>query len=165
MAYATADKIRRRLRALPQADVDAALDEDLADVILDADSVCNAYLAKGGYSVPVTGGAEALRLLANCSSTIAAAYIVRDSFSGGGETESPGLYKTLYDEAIKLLESIAEGELKLPEEAEPEIEEIPKAETVYGTHTAMGQWSQIDDAPFWAEYPNAYYNTGRTGYR
>ena len=165
MAYATAPKIRLRLPALPASGADSDVDAQIADAILDADSIVNAYLAKGGYTVPVTGGEEALKLLANVSSTLAAAYCVRDSFSGGGETKSPSLYDTLHGEAMKILEMLAEKDILLPVEETPDVDELPDAGAVYGAHTNLDQRSNIRDAPFWREYPESYYNTGTTGYR
>lgn len=165
MAYATAVKIRRRLQALPAEAVDEALDADLESAIEDADAKCNLYLAKAGYAIPVTGGADAVKAIINISSTLAAAYIVRDNFSGGGENQAPGLYKTLYDEAMADLEAIAEKDVLLPVEETPDVEELPEAAAVYGTHSALGQRSNIRDAPFWKEFPESYYNTGTTGYR
>lgn len=156
MAYATAEKIRIRLQALQAAGVSTPVDARIADAILDADAVCNAYLTKGGYPVPVTGGTEALRLLAGISSTLAAAYVVRGTFSGGGETKSPGLYETLHDEAIKMLEMIASKDLVLPVEDAADVDELPDASSL-GLSSTDGQRSKIADAPFWNRYPESYF--------
>lgn len=129
MGYATATKVRQRLQALPAADIDALTDATIAGALADADGIVDAYISTR-YPVPI---ATPPAMLITIASDIAAAYVVRDSFSGGGESESPGLYKTLYEPALALLEKIAKGDIGLPLPAE--VEELPPAAN-FGSHSS-----------------------------
>lgn len=130
MGYATATKVRQRLQALPAADIDTLTDATIAGALEDADGIVDAYIATR-YPTPI---ATPPAMLITIASDIAAAYVVRDSFSGGGESESPGLYKTLYEPAIALLEKIAKGDIGLPLPVEVEVDELPPAAN-FGAHS------------------------------
>lgn len=139
MAYATAPKVRQRLQALPAADSDATVDATIAGALEDADGLVDAYLSTR-YPVPITTPPA---MLVSIASDIAAAYVVRDSFSGGGETESPGLYKTLYEPALELLEKLANGDIGLPlPSTDPEI---PSGAN-FGAHSGDGSPPIIENS-------------------
>jgi len=129
VAYATATKVRQRLQALPAAEVDTLTDETIAGACEDADGLVDAYISTR-YTVPI---ATPPAMLISVSSDIAAAFVVRDSFSGGGESEAPGLFKTLYEPAIKLLKDIAKGNVGLPLPAE--VPDLPSTAN-FGAHSS-----------------------------
>lgn len=140
MGYATATKIRQRLQALPAAEVDAALDATITGAMADADGLVDAYISTR-FPVPITTPPA---MLVSIASDIAAAYVVRDSFSGGGESAAPGLYKTLYEDAIALLEKIANGDIGLPlPSTDPEIPSGANFGGHSGTNTPIIENSRI----------------------
>lgn len=140
MGYATATKVRQRLQALPAAEVDAVFDQIIAGALEDADGLVDAYISTR-FPVPITTPPA---MLVSIASDIAAAYVVRDSFSGGGESESPGLYKTLYEPAIALLEKIANGDIGLPlPSTDPEIPSGANFGGHSGTNTPIIENSRV----------------------
>lgn len=128
MAYATATKVRQRLQALLAEGVDTELDLAIAGACEDADGVVDGYISTR-YTVPISTPPA---MLVSIASDIAAAYVVRDSFSGGGEAKSPGLFETLYQKALDLLKLIANGDIGLPlPSTDPEL---PSAAN-FGSHS------------------------------
>lgn len=109
MAYASLDSLNkqfgaREVVALSDRDLDGIPDQDvLEDALAAADNLIDSYIGRR-YPVPL---APVPRLISTVAGTI-----VRYNLSGAGVTETDPA-RNRYRDAIKLLESIRDGDLSL----------------------------------------------------
>src|SRR4051794_13776578 len=115
MPYATVGDVRKKA---PNITLDAASKPSLADVtdyIADVESELNAYLAAAGYTVPLTGGPETLKLLKEIVAQGALAKTLNAIVAGRGVATDIG-QKAAQDGYDARIQRIIKGQFVLPDE-------------------------------------------------
>jgi hypothetical protein len=115
MAYAVVGDVRKKA---PNITLDASSKpsvSDVTDYITDVESELNAYLAAAGYTVPLTGGPETLKILREIVAQGTLAKVLQAIVAGRGVATDIGqkAAQDLYDARIQ---RIIKGQFVLPDE-------------------------------------------------
>lgn len=131
MAYCTIDDVR--LLRLPAAPTGGTPDAKLTEHIKAADAQIDSRLGIR-YVVPFTTVPELVRQI---SLSLAAAFFLDPTFSGGGEQDETSLSDHYRKWAEDLLDALAAGEAALPG-ADPIVNEETGAPSSVGVHSNYG---------------------------
>lgn len=102
-------------------------------------------------------------LIQGISADLAASFVLKQAFAGGGESKIPTLAQDLFDRAELALDRLLSGDMALPSTAgQATGPSMGVYSSTYGTKTALADFDLVNQPPGWTGVPLAPYKRWQT---